>query len=85
VFVHAGQLFLALWPNLLAWLCIAFTHFFLYHLAHQGVASGLASSSIARLGWDALCALLHAGLLVWLLAAWIAQQPTFDVEEMGAK
>lgn len=66
-------------PKLLLWVAVAFTHFFLYHLAHDGIASGLPANSIWRLSWDFLCALLHAALLVWLLAAWVALQPKFQI------
>jgi hypothetical protein len=69
------------WPKFLTWVAVAYTHFFMLHLAHQGVASGLPVASVWRLGWDTLCALLHAALLVWLLVAWLAQQPKFREEE----
>jgi hypothetical protein len=65
-------------PRLICWLGIAFTHFFLYHLAHEGIDSGLPANSIWRLSWDFLAALLHAALLVWLLASWVALQPKFQ-------
>ena len=63
---------------LIGWLLVALTHFFLFHLAHLGIASGLPAGSGLRLAWDFLMALLHAGLLVWLLAAWVAHQPGFE-------
>jgi hypothetical protein len=80
-FNGAAQRWSAQWPKFLSWAALAYTHFFLLHLAHQGIASGLPVASIWRLGWDTLCSLLHAALLVWLLVAWIAQQPKFREEE----
>ena len=66
-------------PELLAWCALALTHFFLFHLAHEGIGSGLPSGSVWKLGWDSLCSLLHAALTVWLLASWIAHQPKFQI------
>lgn len=81
-FVTAWQRWCQHWPKLLTWAMVAYTHFFLYHLAHLGIASGLPVASVWRLGWDTLSALLHSALLVWLLATWVAQQPPFDEEEI---
>ena len=77
-FQGAGQRWIAQLLPLIGWLLLAMTHFFLFHLAHLGIASGLPAGSGVRLGWDFLMALLHAGLVVWLLATWVAHQPAFE-------
>ena len=69
--------------RLAGWLVLAVTHCFLFHLAHRGIASGLPVGSGVRLGWDFLMALLHGGLVVWLLGAWVAHQPKFAHEMKG--
>ena len=82
-FVGAWDRLKSGWVKLLAWLLLAFTHFFLLHLAHLGIASGLPITSVWRLGWDTLCALLHGALVVWLMVTWIALQPKFREEDFG--
>ncbi len=63
--------------RLAAWALVAFTQFFLFHLARSGIAAGFPARSVWRLGWESLAGFLHSAILIWLAASWVAQQQPF--------
>lgn len=67
------------WPKLLIWLVLGSLHFFLFHLFREWIELALPTANIWRLGWNLLSALLHAVLVVWMLATWVAFQPAFEI------
>lgn len=75
VFAENWRRLAALWPALLAWALVAFTLFFLFHLARMGISAGLPDGNVWQLAWESLGALLHAAILTWMLSAWIYHQP----------
>jgi hypothetical protein len=59
---------------LLCWVVLAWGHFFLVHLAVDGIASGISGGSVWLLAWKSAGAYIHSAVAVWLLASWVAMQ-----------
>lgn len=73
---HVGPLF--------AWMLLAWLHFLLLHLATEGIASGFPDGNIWQLAWRTVTAYIHAAMLVWLAASWIAMQKAWHPHEPAA-